>query len=776
MRSTQSAQCQFEILHALPHRLRVRVAAIRYNPALAAALEHHLSHEKGVKLARANPHCQSLVIDYDPAIFNADAWLQELDLAKLPLVGHHKQHAEPVHSGHLAVARLPKPLISLRRATFQFEKLVPAKGQFALGAASLAATVLELPAIVTGSIVMAATAPIVNRALQSLLLEKRVGADALDSVTCSLLIQNGNFFPAALMTSLIGLGEYMRHMITDKCQSMINHQLALTEKSAWLIKGHQKLRVPIKDLSPGDCIAIYPGEIVPAPGRIISGKATVVAACPDTDYAPRCVTVGEELDSDLLLVDGKVYLRYDAASEKSDTNHLHERHRRRWLQHTKLHRNALKTGYRAVLPLVSLAGLTYGLTHSVERALSVMCFDFLTGVKIAIPTAVLSAMYSAGKKGIVVKNAGALETLAEIDTIVFARSGILTALNPTITEIKVLEGFDLEQVTLYAAAVERRYDNMAAYAIYNYPPAHKTPIPERSNSSHISGLGVEGTVEGHHVMVGRTRLMRERGIDLTAVGEFLDLCYKRGDSRACVAIDGKLAAIISFFDPVRSDVKEVVTALGELGVSEIAMITGVSVAAADALASKAGIKKVYAMTMPADQAQIIRQYKKQGKKVAVVGHDVDDMLALEQADLAVTLGNSSEAARLRADIVLTSETLSGLVDGIKIARAGMDVARQNIAIVTAPNFLGLGLATLGSENFLLATSLNNGSVILATTNGLKPSLSGGEIDDHDDDDDDDGDSDGGKDGGHDGKEASGSSHLGNGKGRRNYATTKIASK
>jgi Cu2+-exporting ATPase len=458
-----------------------------------------------------------------------------------------------------------------------------------------------------------------------------------------------------------------------------------------------------------------------------------VSASPDLDYAPRCVGVGDELDTDLLIADGKVYVQSEAASGKAQPNHLHERSKLRWFQHTRLHRQALKAGYKAVFPLVSMAGMTYAFTGSVERALSIMCFDFLTGVKIAIPTAVLASMYSAGNKGILVKNASALETLAEIDTVIFARSGILTYLNPCITDIKVTEGLTLEQVSLYAAAVERRYDNLAAYAIYNFAPAHNTPIPERFDSRHISGLGVEGTVEGHKVIVGRTRLMRMLGIDISSECDFLDLCLKRGDARACVAIDGKLAGVISFYDPLRSDVKEVVTALGELGVSEIAMMTGLSDSAAQTLAKQAGIKKIHAQTMPDEQAHIVQQYKKRGRKVAVVGHDVDDILALEQADLAITLGNSSDVARLRADIVLTSEALSGLVEGIKIARQGMDLARQNIAIVTMPNFLGLGLAALGSENFLLATTLNNGSVILATTNGLKPSFDAGEKADDEDD-------------------------------------------
>jgi P-type E1-E2 ATPase len=312
--------------------------------------------------------------------------------------------------------------------------------------------------------------------------------------------------------------------------------------------------------------------------------------------------------------------------------------------------------------------------------------------------------------------------------VIFARSGTLTALQPYITDVHTVGDFTQEEVGRLAAAVVERYNHLQAYAIYQFARTKTLPVPERTSSQRISGLGVSGTVEGHTVMVGRTRLLEEHGIELAPARAFLEECSKRGDSRACVAVDGKLAAVIAYQDPVRPHAAEVLTELRQLGVREIAMTTGGSQEAANALAQKVGIDKVFPRSLPEDQAEIVKRYRKQGFKVAVVGDDVDDALALEHADVGITLEGGADVVRYRADVILT-EGLEGLVDAIEIARQGMQLARQNMFVVSAPNWLGLALTATGRVGGELPTLLNNGSVILGAANGMRPLLVQDEADD-----------------------------------------------
>jgi len=712
-----------QIVHRLPDRIRVRVDAIHHDHGLAAGLEKLLHAQPGVISVRANEHCCSVVIQFKPESFDPLAYLNTLDWKKVKRVQH-------------PIAATQVPVLSpLTQATFAFEEVVRPKTQFLLAASGLIASLIGAPSVVTGSIVSAAIAPIINRALQTLLHERRLGADFLDGLTCIMLIRSGRYFPAALMSTLISLGELIRDLITRKCEQMIAHQMALSKRSAWLVKGNRRIRVPVNELHHGDLIVVYPGELIPCAGKVTKGKGTIVPALPEQAFAARSVEQDDDVDSDTLLLYGKLYIRAEHIVLHGPRNLMREKQERRMLQRTKLHKIALKAAHSAVGPSLAIAGLFYAITRNLESALSIITFDLITGIKIAMPITVLSAMYRAGDCGVVMRNASALEALSEVNAIIFARSGVLTSNVPVVTELFVVDGYTQDLVTSYAAAVEQQYNHIAAYAIYNFVEKHEIKIPERTNSSLISGLGVRGEVDGHTVIVGRTKLLEREKIDLSPAREFLDKCEKRGDFRVCVAIDGKLAAVIAYQDPLREEVGEVISRLKELGIKEIAMMTGGSEMAAKALAEKAGIPTAHPRTLPEDQALIVQQYRSRGLNVAVVGYDVDDALALEQANIAIALGSGADVARHRADVVLASDNIRGIVEGIEIAREGMSLAQKNLVIVSAPNVFGFAISLFKSTDPVIATLLNNGSVIIGAANGLRPLLSNedGECEDYDED-------------------------------------------
>jgi P-type Cu2+ transporter len=709
------AATDYEIVHSLTGRARVRLPAIRYDQPLAAGLEEFVAAQAGVLAVRVNADSASVVISFDPSVFNLLSWLNDL---RLDLVSRK----EPIKE---VAAKHSYSFPALRRATFAFEARVPPKAQFVMGTLSLVSTLVGAPPLITRSLLYIATAPILNRALQTLLDEKRVGADALDSVTCLVLTYHDGFLPASLTTFLIGLGELLRDLITGKCQQMISHQFALCQRSAWLVKGHKRVRAPVLDLRPGDVSVVYAGELISFEGTVVQGSGTVVPSSPEMDFAPRYVEVGDRISFDTLLTEGKLFVSIEQNSQPRLVDHVRDKQKKRWLQRTRLHRAALRDGYQRIWMVLGLAAWCFLISRDMHRTMAIICFDFLTGIRIAIPIAVLSAMYKAGGRGIVIRNASALEMLSEIDTIIFARSGTLTALRPRVTDVFVCSASSLDEVTSFAAAVEQRYNHLAAYAIYSYAHLHTIPVPERTKSSVLTGLGVIGEVKGRTVLVGSARLMELQEIDLSEAKDFLGKCQNRGDSRVCVAIGGKLAGVISYQDPLRADAHDVVTALHKLGISEIAMTTGGSVPAAEALAKQAGIQTVHYRTSPEDQARIVRDYKKRGRRVAVVGFDASDTLALEQADVAIAFETATDVARHRADIVLTTESLSGLVEGVEIAREGMDLARQNVHLVSVPNWMGLVLTSLNQAELLIATVLNNGSVIVGAANGMRPLMDEG---------------------------------------------------
>ncbi len=639
----------------------MRLLDLLSDPALACGFEHILSEKPGVLHVVAKARTGSLIIEYDESCFDPIAWLDRLDIDQVPRLDIHP-------SGW---RRLPMPLAALRKGTYAFEEMVTPRVQFALGTASLLVTIFGVPEVFTSWVIYASLVPIVNRAVQTILTEGRLGAELLDTASCLVLVRRAEFLPASLMTFLLGLGEFVRDQVTRACQRLIKHQLELSSDSAWLIRGKRRVRVPVGELNEGDLLVVYAGELIAFEGKVIDGQGTIVPANPAIDFHPEPVHPGDLVTRGGLLADGKIYVQFQRLYCLLPPDAMRNKQHKRWLQRTRLQRQALRLGYERIVPILSVSGLIFAVTRDVHRALAMICFDFLTGIRIAIPTAVLASMYKAGKRGIVIRNATALERFAEIDTIVFARSGTLTAIQPFVSEVFVSNGFSQEEVTRFAGAVEQRYSHLAAFAIYNFAKCKSIPVPDRTSSSVITGLGVRGSVEGHTVLVGSTRLMEVENIDLSSADPFLEACKQRGDSRACVAVDGKFAGVIAYQDPLRRDAPYVVAALRKMGVTEIAMTTGASHAAAEAIASKAGISTLFPRTTPEEKARIVHNYKLQGRRVAVVGFDVTDSLALEEAHVAITLSAGTEIARHRADIVLTGDELSGLVEGLEIARQGM---------------------------------------------------------------------------------------------------------
>jgi Cu2+-exporting ATPase len=250
----------------------------------------------------------------------------------------------------------------------------------------------------------------------------------------------------------------------------------------------------------------------------------------------------------------------------------------------------------------------------------------------------------------------------------------------------------------------------------------KVSIPERTESDTHNALGVEALVEGHRVLVGNRRFMDDSKVDVSSSHPHASKITQDCESFAYVAIDGQLAALMSYCDQLRAESRAVVQALRKRGVKRIVMATGDSEGPARAMAEKVGVDQVHFCVFPEQKANIVKELQRQGYKVAVVGDGINDSPALAHADVAVSLHGGTDIAREKASVVLTDDNLTRLPQAIDLARSSLGLVHQSIGIVTMPNAIGLGLATIGAIGPAMATALNNGSAIIAGLNSLRPLL------------------------------------------------------
>ena len=707
----------FEIRHELKGRIRFYCEALRDEPKVAHRVQAHLSAVAGVESVRVNSWCAGLVVSYQESSISKEEVL--LLVASFRLTIQDLTFELPQAP---TKTTLPARLLSelFLPALALIERLFPAFVQCAIGLAAFASAFLKAPLAVTRILLSLSVVPIGLRASRTLLEEQRLGVDALDGIAAILMTANGKLVEACFMTALISLGEFIREQTARRCQKIVDDLLGLSGRNAWLVKGKKRICIRADEVKVGDVVVIYPGELVPVDGIVTNGMASIDQSKLTGEAMPVEVSAGDRVLAATIVLEGKIYVNCQSIGIDTKAGAMLEAVQAAPLHETQMQNYASVMADRLVVPILLSAGACFAITGNLVRLMSMLIFDFSTGIRIAAPTAVLASMHRAGHKGILIKSGAALERLSKVNAIVFDKTGTLTLGEPRVTRVAVEAGYTIDQVITLAAAVEQRLHHPASRAIIKYAAHRQLHVPERSQSVQVRGMGAKAKVDSDVVLVGSKRLMEAESINLkkaaAAEGEIAGL----GESLAYVAVNGKLAALIAYSDQIRAEAAHAVSQLKKLGVTKLIMATGDGENVARIIAGASGIADVSARAFPEQKAELVKNLKAAGFTVAVIGDGINDSPALAHADVALSLHGGTEAARAGADIVLTDGDLRRLPEAIKISRSAMHLVQQNLTLAMLPNSTGLVLAALGIVGPAGATLLNNGSAIAAALNSLRP--------------------------------------------------------
>jgi P-type Cu2+ transporter len=711
-RSEGKQKLDYQVVHQMPGRLRLRVESLRFDSEHASACILQVAAVKGVLQVRTNYWCASTVIEYDPTVVAAQSIIERLD--QLEYDSH--ELITPIqrkHSESLVVRLLRKVLNILDHS-------LPAGLQLGFGIGAFAACLFELPTLATKVLLAFSVAPIASRALHTILDEKKVGVDALDGIAAGLMAVNGRLIEASFMTMLIAAGEYIRDRTARRCEKIVSDLLGLSGRFAWLVKGKKRVCIPADEVKVGEIVAVYPGDMIPVDGTVISGEADVDQSKLTGESAPIEVKIGDKVLAATVVVEGKIHLLAEAVGSRTKAGLVLECIENAPIHETKIQNYASVVADKLVVPIFAGAAICFLMTKNLTRLMSMLIFDFSTGIRIAAPTAVLASMHRAGRRGILIKSGGALERLATVDAIIFDKTGTLTSGEPKVVHVERFNGHSADEVLALAAAVEQRLHHPASRAIVKAAQQKGLTIPDRTTSEFMRGMGVKATVGNNEVIVGSKTMMERERIDISDAEASENHAVSVGESVAYVAIDGHVAGLIRYSDQLRKEASDAIAQLKRLGIKRMIMSTGDSEMAAKRIAGACGLKDVRARAFPEHKAELVRELKAAGYTVAVIGDGINDSPALAHADVAISLHGGTEAARHSANVVLTDDDLRRLPEAIKIARSAMDLVRQNLSLAVVPNTAGLGLAAFGMVGPAGATLLNNGSAICAALNSLRP--------------------------------------------------------
>lgn len=703
------------LVHKIPGRVRFRIPLLARDSHYAQRLQDLLESDSRIIKVRVNCAAASIAIEYQLSDANAD--LITAYLARM-----------------LPVARTSQPLKTKKQPV---ETSEDGGLKFPVFATVLALLGLGLPippAMIAASVALAAV-PIAKRAYASITQEQKLNIDCLDLMAIALTSSQGNLLTPALVMTLHEIGDMIRDRTARVTENNAADLLNSLGHFAWVQQPDgEKKRILATEVKLKDTVIVYPGEQIPVDGQILRGRALIDQQTLTGESMPVMREVGQAVYASTLVREGEIYIQAERVGNATRAGASIELVQKAPVHDTRMGNYAANVADQAIMPALIFAGLVLAATGSPARAASILTLDFVTGIRVSLPTTFLAALHHATRHGVLIRSGHALEKLAQVDTLVFDKTGTLTKGDIEVVEVETVTGrMSKERLLQLAAAAEQRLTHPVAAAVVNYTDKLGIEILPRQEFVYEIGLGVKAEIDGEQVLVGSDRFLRKYGIILDCLYEAhqcnhadcpqdLNCRISADDSLLYVAVNQQFQGVIYYTDPLRPESPAIIEQLQTEYGMEIHLLTGDNQQRAVAVAAQLGIplSQVHAEAFPEQKADIIKKIHQTGKTVAFTGDGLNDSIALAYADVSISFSSGSEVARETADVVLMDDNLSSFVEAIAIARETQTVIQQNIGLAVVPNLAALGLATTVGLHPLAATVVHNGSAIAAGLNGLRP--------------------------------------------------------
>ncbi|MEW2615198.1 heavy metal translocating P-type ATPase [Streptomyces sp. NPDC047880] len=533
---------------------------------------------------------------------------------------------------------------------------------------------------------------------------------------------------AAGVTAFILAGRYFEARAKRKAGAALRALLELGAKDVTVLRADgREQTVPVTELTVGDRFLVRPGEKIATDGTVDEGSSAVDASMLTGESVPVEVGAGDPVTGATINVGGRLVVR--ATRVGADTQLARMARLVEDAQNGKAAAQRLADRISAVFVPVVIAlalgtlgfwlGNGVGLTAAFTAAVAVLVIACPCALGLATPTALMVGTGRGAQLGILIKGPEVLESTRRVDTVVLDKTGTVTTGRMTLLAVHTAEGTDEAEVLRLAGALEHSSEHPIARAVADGALEKLGALPTPEDFANVPGLGVQGVVEGHAVLVGRERLLADWAMelpeDLTTVREAAE---DAGRTAIAVAWDGEARAVLEVADAVKDTSAEAVARLRALGLTPI-LLTGDNEAVARSVAREVGIEEVIAEVLPQDKVDVVERLQAEGRSVAMVGDGVNDAAALARADLGLAMGTGTDAAIEAGDLTLVRGDLRAAADAIRLARRTLGTIRSNLFWAFAYNVAALPLAAAGLLTPMIAGAAMAFSSVFVVANSLR---------------------------------------------------------
>ncbi|QYY34296.1 cadmium-translocating P-type ATPase (plasmid) [Cupriavidus pinatubonensis] len=518
------------------------------------------------------------------------------------------------------------------------------------------------------------------------------------------------FEVSAVIIAFVLLGKYMEEIIKKKSSAAVRRLLDLRPAVAHVIRDGKEVEIPAESIMVGESVIVRPGEKIPTDGKVIEGESSVDESMLTGESMPVEKKPGTAVIGGTLNRSGAFTFQATKIGADTALAQIIKMVEDAQASTAQIQRLADQvTGYfvPAVVSVALLALVGWSVAghfpHGLLAFVAVLIISCPCALGVATPAALMVGVGKGADNGILIRGGEVLERAEKLTAVVFDKTGTITRGEPTVTDVISFSNNEESTLLTLAAAVESGSEHPLGEAVVRAAQHRGVAIPKASGISALSGMGIQGLVDGQQVWLGNRRLFAKQGIATKEAEAVLGKLEADGKTGMLVGAGTSLLGVVAVADTVKPEAADAVTALKSRNV-KVVLLSGDNHRTAEAIGRQVGIDRVIAEVMPEDKVQTIQDLQRQGEVVAMVGDGVNDAPALAAADIGIAIGSGSDVAKETGSIILIRDDVRDVVASIQLSRATMRKIKQNLFWAFIYNSIGIPVAAFGLLNPIFAAA------------------------------------------------------------------------